>query len=38
MLISIETYITCGCAVAQTVFFVELAELVYKVVENLLVK
>ena len=31
VLISIETYITCDCAVAQTVFIVEIADLIFKV-------
>ena len=31
MLISIETYINCDCAAAQTLFIVELADLIYKV-------
>ena len=39
MLISIETYIKCDCAAAQTIFIVELADLIYiKYYENLLVK
>ena len=31
MLISIETLITCYCSAAQTVFIMELADLIYKV-------
>ena len=39
MLISIETYIKCNCAAAQTIFIVELADSIYiKYYENLLVK
>ena len=39
MLISIETYITCDCAVLQTIFIVELADLIYiKYHENMLIK